>query len=83
MGVVRNLKRCFQALPFSLPALFCSFTISLLAHSFRSATLHVIESTDRKPSTVYVLFNRRENIGISNIVVQLIKMVFNLIGEIS
>ena len=61
MGVVRNLKGCFQALPFSLPALFYSFTISLLAHSFRSAALRVTESTDREPSTGYVLFNRRES----------------------
>ena len=39
VGGLRYLKRCLPALSFSLPATFCSFAISLLAHFFRSSAL--------------------------------------------
>ena len=44
---MRYLKRCLQALPFSLPAFFASFTISPPAHIFCSCALteSLIEAT--------------------------------------
>ena len=36
-GRLRYLKSCIQALPFSPPAVFRSFVISLLAYFFRSS----------------------------------------------
>ena len=39
VGRLRYLKRCLWAFPFSCPAIFHSFTISLLAHFFRSSAL--------------------------------------------